>query len=147
MQPDALVSSANCYALIEAKRLKSSVFQPEQLAREYVAVTRDAGPRTPLLLLLLGSPPPVRVRGHERLDIAEAVALHIESVLDRTEHHGLSLTSLQQQLPETCAWITWHELAHVVADQQARYATDDPSVAGSIRRLATSITRAISWHA
>jgi hypothetical protein len=46
--PDAVVSSANCYTVIEAERLKSRTFQPGQLAREYVALTRDAGPRTPL---------------------------------------------------------------------------------------------------
>jgi hypothetical protein len=62
VQPDAIISSSNSYVLVEAKRLRRSSFQPEQLAREYLAVTQQANGRTPLLLLILGAPPPVAGR-------------------------------------------------------------------------------------
>src|ERR1039458_9629619 len=41
------------YVLVEAKRIRSASFQPEQLAREYLAVLREAKARAPVLLLIL----------------------------------------------------------------------------------------------
>lgn len=55
VQPDGIIESPNTYTILEAKRIRSSSFQPEQLAREYVLALRDAGPRTPILLLVLGT--------------------------------------------------------------------------------------------
>lgn len=63
VQPDGLLTSPHCLVLLEAKRIRSSSFQPEQLAREYVALRLRAGDRTPLLLLVLGTAPPVSVKG------------------------------------------------------------------------------------
>lgn len=63
VQPDGVLVSPSCYVLIEAKRIRRSAFQAEQLAREYAAVLQEAHGRTPLLLLLLGAPPPVSVAG------------------------------------------------------------------------------------
>jgi len=60
VQPDGIIKSANTYTILEAKRICRSSFQPEQLSREYVLALRDAGPRTPILLLILGTFPPVR---------------------------------------------------------------------------------------
>lgn len=42
VQPDAWISTPGTVTLVEAKRIRSSRFQPEQLAREYVALTRGA---------------------------------------------------------------------------------------------------------
>ena len=36
VQPDGIMESLNTYTILEAKRIRSSSFQPEQLAREYV---------------------------------------------------------------------------------------------------------------
>lgn len=83
VQPDGSVISPGSYVMLEAKRIRTSAFQPEQLAREYVALMREARGRSPLLLLILGSEPPVPVRGHGRMGIAEAISRHLHSVLDR----------------------------------------------------------------
>jgi len=65
VQPDATITSPSVYALVEAKRIRRSSFQPEQPAREFVAATVEAqaSGRRPLLLLILGTPPPVTVSG------------------------------------------------------------------------------------
>lgn len=63
VQPDATIVSPATYTLIEAKRIRRSSFQVGQLAREFVALMATAGDRSPLLLLFLGSPPPVQVAG------------------------------------------------------------------------------------
>jgi hypothetical protein len=62
VQPDALLETVGGYVLVEAKRIKKASFQREQLAREYLAVLREAKARDPVLLLILGSPPPVTVK-------------------------------------------------------------------------------------
>lgn len=43
VQPDAMITSSSCRTLVEAKRIRRSSFQPQQLAREYLAVTRPSG--------------------------------------------------------------------------------------------------------
>jgi hypothetical protein len=100
--------------MIEAKRICTSTFQPEQLATEYVALMRATRNRTPLLLLILGSAPPVAVRGLGRMRIEDAISLHLRSVLERTEDHELDESFLKQCVPEVLAWITWQELGGVV---------------------------------
>lgn len=62
VQPDASLVGSHTHTLIEAKRLRQGSFQQEQLAREFVAVTREAGSRIPLLLLIIPTPPPVAVK-------------------------------------------------------------------------------------
>lgn len=147
VQPDATITSASCYVMIEAKRIKSSRFQVQQLAREYLAVTREARDRAPLLLLVLGSPPPVLIAGRGRLSIHDAIEQHLPAVHDLVRrHHHMPLDDLTQRLDQVCAWITWHELAEVVIRQRDHLAVTDPSVAGSIRRLTTSIVHSIARH-
>ena len=47
VQPDALITSPGSFVLVEAKRVRSSSFQPEQLAKEYVATMAHVATRTP----------------------------------------------------------------------------------------------------
>jgi hypothetical protein len=146
VQPDGSVISTGSYVMIEAKRIRASTFQPEQLAREYVALMRDAQGRTPLLLLILGSEPPVAVRGHGHLEIAEAISLHLSSVLERTEDHDLDEASLGESVPEVVSWITWQELGRVVTKQRGIFCSDNPSVNATVSRLADSLTNSVARH-
>ncbi|MEU4746202.1 hypothetical protein AB0G02_37875, partial [Actinosynnema sp. NPDC023658] len=122
-----------------------SSFRPQQLAREYLAVHREAGDRTPLLLLILGSPPPVLVDGGGRLPVHDAIALHLPTVLGLTPH-PLPLDELTARIPEVCAWTSWRELTDTVTAQHGRTTTADPSTAAAVTRLVTSITRAVTRH-
>ncbi len=145
VQPDGLLTSPRCYAMLEAKRIRSSSFQPQQLARELVAVIAEARGRAPLLLLLLGKEPPVQVQGHGRLTIDDAVRLHLRTVLDRCapdlDHDGLLAA-----VPRTVAWITWQELQAVVSAQAESEPSEDPSTRASVARLAVAVTDAIDRH-
>ena len=147
VQPDALISSPNCFALVEAKRIRGGAFQAEQLSREYVAVMRDAGGRTPLLLLLLGAPPPVVVKGLGRLSLEDAVLRGLGAVLATAEDHGLDEETLRAGLPGALARITWQEIGEVVRQQQASFRSSDPAVEGTVERLADSVVHAIERHA
>lgn len=149
VQPDAWISGARSLVLVEAKRIRSSSFQREQLARELVLVTRDArtSNRVPLLLLILGKEPPVQVQGHGKQSISDAIELHLESVLLRAENHSLIAADLMEDIPESVAWITWTEIRDVVRAQLDSLPVADPSLKGGIVRLAQALIRAVQWHA
>lgn len=146
VQPDAMIKSSGCYVLVEGKRLRRSSFQPEQLAREYLAVMQDASGRTPLLLLILGAPPPVSVQGLGRLSLQDSVAGQLPSVLSRTSCIGLGEADLLRRLPETVAWTTWPDVQQVAMRQHADFCSATPAVAGTMARLVASINDAIIRH-
>ncbi|HEX7304798.1 hypothetical protein [Lentzea sp.] len=146
VQPDAFVITPSCAALVEAKRIRSSSFQPQQLAREYLAVTRGANGRKPLLLVVLGTPPPVLLAGEGRMTVHDAVARHLPVVHGLASAHPVPLDDLTARIDEVCAWITWAELVDVVVEQQGRLAVADPSVAASIGRLVASVVRSVARH-
>jgi hypothetical protein len=145
VQPDALITSPNSFVLVEAKRVRASSFQPEQLAREYVATMAHAGTRTPLILLL-GAEPPVLVRGRGRMSLERAISSELESVLLRAKNEHLMLDQMIGRIPEVFCWITWPELSAVISSQAAGFATTDASVDSSVQRLAKSICSSIAWH-
>jgi len=146
IQPDGQIRSPSTSVLIEAKRIRVGGFQPEQLAREYVALMRDSGSKTPLLLLLLPAAPPVLVKGHGRLSVANAVDAHLASVLRRADIQGPNYDELTNGLADVVAWVTWSQLAQVVADQASSFASGDPSVDGSVHRLSALVQESISRH-
>ena len=81
VQPDALLTSASTYTLVEAKRIRASSFQTDQLARELIAAVQQAGERVPLLLVILGSPPPVRVlKIPGRVSLEDAIGQRLQKV-------------------------------------------------------------------
>lgn len=142
VQPDGVLVSPSCYVLIEAKRIRRSSFQREQLAREYAAVFQEAHGRTPLLLLLLGAPPPVSVTGEGRLSVEEAIARHLGKYAPPAE-----LPRLLDDLSSVVAWTTWDQLRQVVESQAAAFRCDDGSVGGSVARLSGAVTDAVRRHA
>ena len=145
VQPDALLETVGGYVLVEAKRIKKASFQREQLAREYLAVIRAAGTRDPVLLLILGSPPPVTVKKQGLRDITAAIEEHLQEVLDKAGGDE-QLEDLVKRIPKVVSWITWAELNTVVARQLSSLKVDDPSLRGTVERLATAVSAAIAVH-
>ncbi len=146
VQPDAAVVSPSTYTLIEAKRIRRSSFQVNQLAREIVALLSIADDRSPLLLLLLGSPPPVAVAGRGRLSLEGAVAAGLADVLAATPEVKVSLDALMDRLPETIGWITWGEISDVTHRQASLFREAPDGLAGTVSRLASAVIDAIEWH-
>jgi hypothetical protein len=146
VQPDGIMISPGCYTLIEAKRIRSSSFQAQQLAREYVSVLHQARGRTPLLLLILGTEPPVRVQGHGKQTVAEAIERYLGPVLGGADEHAFELEPLLGGIPDVVAWLTWSRLGQVVDAQRALFKAE-PSVRATVDRLADSVGLAISRHA
>ncbi|MCB0890078.1 MAG: hypothetical protein KDB38_11960 [Nocardioidaceae bacterium] len=147
VQPDGLLKSPSTLVLIESKRIRRSTFQKHQLAREFLALTQKAGDRVPLLLLVLGSPPPVLVETHGRQEPFEAIALTLTDAINDAGFTGLDAAELLERAEHTVAWITWNEIQTTVAEQAAALSHLPNSIAASVQRLASAATRAIDWHA
>jgi hypothetical protein len=146
VQPDGSLISPSVYALVEAKRIRQGRFQEEQLAREFVAVTREAVGRIPLLLLIIPTPPPVPVAHLGRLSVTDAIAARLDAVLGRTEASELTADDLRCRINDTVAWITWPQLADAVARARRDLHIDQPSIAASVTRLCDFIADAIDRH-
>lgn len=146
VQPDALIQSPSTYVVLEAKRILSSSFQPEQLAREFVLALQNSAERIPMLLLILGYDPPVRVQKHGSKSIREAIELRIDSVLARATGHSICVEEAMSRVDEVVCWITWRQISDTIATQLAAQQFGNQSVHASISRLVTSVIRAISWH-
>jgi len=111
-----------------------------------VLALRDAGPRTPILLLILGTAPPVRVTKHGRLSLQEAVSLYLDAVLAKAENHSFTPEHARSIIGDVICWVTWHEISTVIQAQCDAFHTTDLSLKACINRLASSITAAIDWH-
>jgi len=145
VQPDAQLISDQSYVLVEAKRIRQAQFQARQLSREYVTVLQHAADRVPLLLLILGSEPPVKVDKHGRLDIGQAIRLYLEELHAQADI-DLTLDELRARVDDTWAWITWAEVGDIVARQAQSFKNSDSSVVGGVHRLSSAIRRAVAWH-
>ncbi len=146
VQPDALILSPRVFAFVEAKRIRTSAFQPEQLAREYVTVMNNAGDRTPLLFLL-GVEPPVSVRGLGTMSLKDAVRLHLPAVLERAGNTGPTEEELMDRLDDVVCWISWEDLLASVSTQRAAFSCGNISTDAAVHRTANQVISAVSWHA
>jgi hypothetical protein len=146
VQPDGIITSPSVYCMLEAKRIRYGQFYPDQLAREFLATLQEAGGRCPLFLLVLPDAPPVRVKGHTRLQIKDAIARWLPEVLNRTERDFSPVDQLLPQIEATVAYTTWQRVSDSVARSLEESTSADSSVRGSISRLAQTAIRAIAWH-
>lgn len=146
VQPDAVFDTPSTYTLVEAKRIRYGSFQPEQLAREYVALMSNTGASKPVFLLL-GVTPPLRVRGSGLLEIHDAVSRFLGPVLERTGDDALpSESELLERIPEIFCWISWEELNECIAQALEQHSALHPSSEASVRRIAAFVHNAIAWH-
>lgn len=146
IQPDAYLHGPGSTVLVEAKRMRSSSFQVDQLAREYLTLMRDHATANRLLWLVLGSPPPVRVSGGGRLSVRDAILRRLPAVHAQAADPP-SLEALEEGVDDRCAWITWEELSAVVLASVERLEPLPETVRSSIERAANGVINAVTWHA
>lgn len=140
VQPDVRLESPRSTVWVEAKRIRASSFQEHQITRTLHAMLTSTAHDTRLLLLVLGSPPPVKVQGVGTVGISEAVA-HSTSPMEAREREVLVAAGR-----DSVAWITWDELAAAVRRAADLYACGDSSTVAAVRRSSDAIARAIAWH-
>ena len=146
VQPDVLLTTASTYTFVEAKRIRPSSFQSDQLARELIATVQQAGERVPLLLVILGSPPPVRVlKLPGRVSLEDAIThrlIEVDAWLEST----LRPEDLISRIPETLAWTTWADIRDVLAANRLRFSSAPEGLGSSVSRLCDAAMTAIDWH-
>jgi hypothetical protein len=148
IQPDAIITSPRTYALVEAKRNGAGTFGAHQLARELAHTLLVAPPRSPLLLLVLHSAPPIRVHAHGLLGLTDAVSASIDGVLSvlQAEGHALTRDEVLDRAPTSMAWITWSTLQNALIESVDALGAGDASLTASVHRIAAGAIRAIDWH-
>lgn len=146
VQPDALLTSPSTYTFIEAKRIRPSRFQTDQLAREFVATMQQAGDRVPLLFVILGSAPPVAVNAFpQRVLLQDAITQRLEHVASAWDAPA-DQEDLAARIGDALAWTTWAEIRHVLAANRHRASDAPETLAATISRLCDAATTAIDWH-
>lgn len=146
VQPDVWVTSPSVQLLVEAKGYrKGATFAIEQLPRELLCLQAHCGNRTPLLLLVLTTPPPIRLAGSGRHEVDAGVAW----VLSPCVRAGMTAEDYEAflaSIPFCVAWITWPEIYTVVMRRKSALADLPSSIAASLHRTADGVTKAIKWH-
>lgn len=141
VQPDVLLESDEAVVLVEAKRVRGGAFQAEQVARSLLVLDGMCLGRKGLLLLVLGSPPPIRVKGYGARGIEEALGVALNSMRDRGVNAAVSF---EADIPIT--WITWAEIADVVSKVVATFSNADADVVDAVHRSVRQLVSAMEFH-
>ncbi len=140
VQPDVLMKADNCLVYVEAKRITGGTFQARQIARSLQATLDAANGRPAVLLLVLGSAPPIPVTRHGRLSIQEALEMGLADFPDEDAER------LRQARDATVAWTTWDQIACVVQECADGFDSVDESWHSSIHRLTAVVTDSVKRH-
>jgi hypothetical protein len=138
VQPDVLMESESWFVFVEAKAVNRASFQPNQLSRELLVSRGHSEGRQAVLMLVLGSDPPVAVRGHGRMSIDDAIELGGPELAGR----GLDTESAGVHV----CWTTWKTVADTVDLSLADFANPDPSVEAAVSRQVQALRSAIDVH-
>lgn len=107
---------------------------------------QQAGNRVPLLLVILGSPPPVAVETFpQRVPMQDAIMQRLER-LDASWEAPSDPEDLANRITDTLAWTTWADIRHVIGANRHRAAEAPETLAATITRLCDAATTAIDWH-
>jgi hypothetical protein len=146
VQFDAMAQTCNSRIFIEAKRIGTSSFQEEQLARTFLIALRESDDLVPRVLLLLGSPPPVKIKKVGRVDVKEGILARLGEVYEKTDYLDLSLEEAESRIDECVAWITWNEIKKSIERSMQQYENPDPSTYAAVKRVAEFVKNSIEWH-
>lgn len=140
-QPDVVIESESSYVFVEAKRVRQGAFQAEQVARELLLAATHGHGRRPVLLLVVGEPPPIAVKGHGRLPVDDAVELGLCGIETR-----LAYPVRERVMGAAIAYVTWAEIAAQVEGALGDYRNADLSTARTVERLANALIESVVWH-
>ena len=103
--------------------------------------------KVPLLILILGQAPPIKVKGFDQKQpIRAAISENLKPVLDKVDPLRYDLSELTNEIDRTVAWITWDEIRQIVRQQLRVVEADTPSTQAAIERVANSVIEAINFH-
>ena len=146
VQPDGILESDELYIMLEAKRIKSSSFQPQQLAKEFYLMTREMQDKKPLLLIVLGKKPPVLIKGKGRRAIADDILLEIDSISQKANYHPLTNDQIESLVKDSVGWITWDEVLKICKEQLTLIDSDNSTYTNSIKRMVQELDKVVKRH-
>lgn len=147
VQPDVWMTGSSVQLLVEAKGFrKGAAFNVEQLPRELLCLEAHSGDRAPLLLLILTTPPPIRLAGRGLHEVEAGVSVGLESLCARAGMSAVDYECLLASIPSSVAWITWSEIHTIVMRQKSALSGLPSSIAASLPRVADGVAQAIEWH-
>lgn len=138
VQPDVLITSDSLFILVEAKAVRRASFQPEQLARELLVARDRAEGRRAVLLLVLGAPPPVRVRGLGLLQVKDAIRVGLDLLQGRVRDRTTESVEVR--------WTTWQAISDRVGTSVGGFTNAHPSVVASVHRMGEMLRTAVETH-
>ena len=141
IQPDAVIESDPVVCLVEAKRLRTTRFHPQQLARCLQTVMDPKIDKLGFVLLVLGDDPPIPVAGHGRVDLCAAVGIGLDLQDVSWEHEQLT-----ELVHTRIAWIIWREIVECVESALANQQDGDESAHAALARLVTSVSESVRRH-
>ena len=140
-QPDVVIESESSYVFVEAKRVRGGSFQEEQLARELMLTGTYGQGRQPVLLLVVGGPPPLLVKGHGRVSVEDAIEVGLRSI-----EHRVGFSVRDRLAGATVALLTWAEISVRVEAAVADYQNSDTSTRHAGQRTAATLVDAVATH-
>ena len=141
------MTGSSVQLLVEAKGFrKGAAFNVEQLPRELLCLEAHSGDRAPLLLLILTTPPPIRLAGRGLHEVEAGVSVGLESLCARAGMSAVDYECLLASIPSSVAWITWSEIHTIVMRQKSALSGLPSSIAASLHRVADGVAQAIEWH-
>lgn len=115
------------------------------MAREYVTTVREAGPKYPLLVLLVDEGPEVRVENTSgKIHIKQDIRGKLPNVLTKVESSA-SLDELLRIVDDVVTWTTWDAVAAVLTEQLQAVDQSGPMY-GSVKRLVGFTIDVIERH-
>lgn len=146
VQPDAAIWHDDFAVILEAKGPRTRAqFQKHQLAREFLALMADPR-RDHMLMVIIDSPPPVKIQSAGRMELIDGVRLGLEDLCLASGRTAEEFRYLSNLIPETVCWVTWQEIRSAVAQAAVEYPCEDANLKGTLQRLARGVTDAIDWH-
>jgi len=145
VKPDGLIQTPGAFVVIEAKRIRGGLFGQEQLAREFVTTIREAKNKHPLLVLLLGQGPDVKIENaqgkkHIKQDIIEKLPIVLQKVDSPYDQ-----AALESMIDDVVAWTTWDTVAQIVKQQEEAFDITDRACP-TVKRLAEFTIDVIERH-
>ena len=147
LQPDAVIEMPGTFVLVEAKRIrKPALFGDDQLAKSLAVAVARAENRRALVLVVMGAPPPIRIRsGGPAVSIEESVRAHLPAISSGSDF-DLDDARMIRETDSTMAWVTWSEVRDICVRSLASYDDALPTIRGAVTRLVESIVCAVDRH-
>lgn len=146
VQFDAMAETQQSRIFIEAKRIGTSSFQEEQLARTFIIALRESHHLLPRVLFIIGEPPPVKAKKQGRVSIKEGIINRLPEVYEKTEGLYFSLDEAKEMIDECVGWVTWQSISEAVSSGMRAYSNQDTSTYTAIQRIAGFVEESVKWH-